>query len=198
MAISMPSSLHIAIFRHVLLLFGFIAFLLSFHFVALPNRALNDGANIVEWTESSETHFRLAIEPIAALLRFFTMEKHPELNGDGDAMERANCIERFFYSIPAAMSWFIILGLPIAICLEKFTRYPIPLGVTSIAGLVVLIAFFLLRRDFYHEASIFPGFHLGTGAYLILASYLLTGLGLIIPYRKELNENSARMARKVK
>jgi hypothetical protein len=170
---------------------GLLCFAASFFAPSTPQEMTSPtGKSVERWNPPSHTHFVLALEPILRFLDVITAEKDADAP-DGKLDEafnewRGNAVWRAVYSIPAACGWFTIyislLVVPLAWRQPRIST-PLKRGLRGM-GILLLTAVPLLARDFYRDATTSQGhFHLGAGAYLILAAYASVGASLVSDFR---------------
>ena len=162
---------------------GLICFWGSFFGSTTPQKMTSSSGEEVEvWTQPSHTHFVLAAEPVLRLFDYSTMRRDPEANGDGFEVAQSEAISRAIYSIPGSVGWIVIaisvLFVPSA-WLESSPSKILTRG-SRIAGILLLLAAPLVAHDFYRSSPTYEAyFHVASGAYLIVAGYLLVGAGLL-------------------
>ena len=166
-------------------LLGLILFIASFFVPAIPNEMTSsEGQAVKVWQPPVMTHLRLAFEPLARVIDFINAKQNPNKYGydeRGDAYDYFvyETVFRFFYSIPASLGWFIIWlsGLLLLLKRHRIDSKRTLWRVASTTSALLLAALALLSVDFYRSATTYEGhFHLGAGAYFILAAYLLVGI----------------------
>ena len=163
---------------------GLLWFVASFFTPATPDQMTNSqGEEVEQWDSPGWTQLGLAFEPAFQIAEFSTAVKQPEDHGDGFDVEQARHLRRALYSIPASCGWFSIIlsGLMMPwMWIRPSPSRPLRLGL-RIAGGMILAAVPLVMGDFYGHATAYPGhFHLGPGAYLIVAAYAFVGTSLLL------------------
>jgi hypothetical protein len=164
---------------------GLLCFFASFFGNVTPSEmTTSEGSEVENWETGKTAHFHLAINPLLASANLLDVISHSsgyehELKGDGYESYLIESIKRFFLSIPVSIGWFTIFASILLIWTQKITksklRYLLKAG-----SLFMLLAVPILAIDFYGKATTYkPYFHLGTGAYFIVATYLLIGIALL-------------------
>ena len=165
---------------------GLASFFASFFSAITPQKMTSsEGEEVELWMSPVATHLSLALEPFSQTFGYFSGNPYPESHGDGFEATRRENLRRSFYSFPASCGWFgIVLSVVIMplTWIRPVTNAKLRLGLQA-AGAVIVGAVPLLALDFYRDATVYRGhFHLGLGAYLIVASYLLIGISLLLQF----------------
>jgi hypothetical protein len=166
-------------------LLGLALFVVSVFFKTLPTRMTSpDGQAVAAWSAAQSTHLRLALNPLLHGLTYLDAallepEDYGYGQGGGDGYESycADTLKAFIFSIPVSIAWFMALGS--LFCWMSKTIFS--WRVMALGGVALLVAVPILVSDFYRDATSYQGyFHLGLGVYLIVASFLMLGVGLLL------------------
>jgi hypothetical protein len=167
---------------------GLLLFFSSFFCNTTPSEMItSEGSEVKTWETGKTKHFRLAFEPLLTVANLLdaisdSSDFEDGLRGDGYQSYLTETVKKFFLSIPVSVGWFTILASILLIrqirtqkTAKSKLRYFLKAG-----SLFMLAASPILAINFYNEATLYkPYFHLGTGAYLITAAYLLIGITLL-------------------
>jgi hypothetical protein len=169
-------------------LFGLLFFFASFFANVTPSEmTTSEGSEVENWETGKTAHFHLAINPLLAVANLLDVISHSsgyehELKGDGYESYLIENIKRFFLSIPVSIGWFTIFASILLIWhiwTQKITKSKLRYFLKA-GSVFMLLAAPILAIDFYGKATTYkPYFHLGTGAYFIVAAYLLIGTALL-------------------
>lgn len=165
---------------------------ISLFFPTTAQQMVSEG-EVKFWESPARSHFFLALGPLLHSIELISIRLDPDeyggvdgdgpgQGGDGYASLLKEKTKAFFYSIPVSISWFMVW---IALLLRKRMR-PFLLKTFRASGFSMLLAAAILSVKYYTWATLYPGyFHLGLGAYLIVGSFLLSGIGLLtLPARE--------------
>jgi hypothetical protein len=164
---------------------GLLCFFASFLGNVTPSEmTTSEGSEVENWETGKTAHFHLAINPLLAAANLLDVISHSsgyeyELKGDGYESYLIENIKRFFLSTPVSIGWFTIFASILLIWTQKITKSKLRYFLKA-GSLFMLLAAPILAIDFYGKATTYkPYFHLGTGAYFIVAAYLLIGIALL-------------------
>jgi hypothetical protein len=186
-----PIGARIEKYNYALLLYliGLMLFFASFFAPSVPVQMTSgEGRDAVRWESSTVTHIRLLAEPLRRVCDFVEALIDPSGYGYGQAGDEyesyvTETSYRFLYSIPASIGWLVIWASILLIRQlwhQSISHGPLQCIMTA-GSIITLSAVPLLAIDFYKHATIYEGyFHLGVGAYLIVAAYLFTGIGILL------------------
>ena len=142
------------------------------------------GEAVLLWVQPTGAHLQAALEPLLQIAD----TRSAELDGPGDGAEyaRAESVFRFFYSIPAAVAWWMLFVCPLV--LGKLLRAAETEGLSRRGqlilgglGFISLLAAVLKGLDYYREATTYAGyFHLEIGAYALILAYSLLSLAFTV------------------
>ena len=167
----------------IIYLFGLLCFIGSFFARATAQQMTSErGETVAVWTDPADTHLHLALDPIFQILERRAAARSPDAYGDGFKEEQAEFLRRAWRALPAACGWFAIWA---SVLWRPWMRLGRSLGTwrrdgMATAGALLLVNVPILIRAFYREGTICPGyFHLGAGAYLMVAAYFFVGGSLL-------------------
>ncbi len=171
-----------------LYLLGLLLFFSSFFGNTTPSEMTTaEGSEVKNWETGKTTHFRLAAYPLVSFAMFIDVIldssdfEHGQ-KGDGYRDYLIVTAKRFFLSIPVSVGWFTILASILLIWhirTQKITKSKLRYFLKA-GSFFMPVASVILAINFYNEATLYnPYFHLGIGAYLIVAAYLLIGITLL-------------------
>lgn len=180
------SMLRIVLSRSCYLL-GLGCLIISLFFPTIAQQMTSD-AEVKFWESPARTHVLLALNPLILTIELIDIVIDPDeyggvdsnegygRGGDGYASLLKERTQRLFFSIPISISWFMVWG---ALYFRKKLSPPI-LKILRVSGVSMLLAAVILSFNYYSAATLYQGyFHLGLGAYLIVGSFLLSGIGLL-------------------
>ena len=165
----------------VIYFFGLLCFVVSFFARATAQRMTTErGETFAVWTDPIDTHLHLALEPVFQILERQAAQS-PDSYGDEFGEEQAEFLRRAWHTLPVACGWFAIWAsvlwrpwIRVGELHGTRRRY----GMLAASGLLLVNVPFLILA-FYREGTVYTGyFHLGAGAYLIVAAYLFVGSSL--------------------
>ena len=160
------------------------------------------GKTVKTWKTGKTNHFNLALEPFGRSLEIINAIRVPKYGYWQDQYDEEQ-IKLLLFSIPACFGWWTIW-------LSAALWYPLSRGslrnktltlLLKTGSIFMLIAVPLLCFDFYksgisyfYESEVDYGryFHIGVGAYLIVASYLLTGIGVLFLIKFNATQKSSK------
>ena len=158
--------------------------LISLFFPTTPQELFSDG-EVRYWESPARTHVFLALKPLITTIELISIlvdpeeyggGDHPYQGGDGYASLLKEKLKAFFCSIPVSISWFMVWAAPFL----RRRMSPFTLKALRASGFSMLVAAGVLADDYYFLATLREGyFHLGLGAYLIVGSFLMSGVSLL-------------------
>ena len=166
--------------------------LISLFFPATAQQMVSDG-EVKYWESPARTHFFLALGPLTNTMELISVVLDPgEYGVSSDDLGYASMLDErtktLFCSIPVSVSWF-------AVWLTLFLRKRMSPFILRVGGFSMLFTAAILSVDYHALATIYPGyFHLGLGAYFIVGSFLLSGIGLLTLPRYEIHGEAQGLA----
>ncbi len=162
-------------------LLGLACLIVSLFFPTIAQQMTESHEQVEVWESPAHTHMTLALGPLGFALDLIDITLDPDEYGvrqAGDGYEQLikERMLQFLCSIPISISWFMVWGTPF------FTKTPSPtvLKRQRLVGFAMLLSAVILSRNYYSAATLYEGhFDLGPGAYLIVGSFLLCGIGLL-------------------
>ena len=162
-------------------LLGLGCLILSLFFPTIAQQMTLSHEQVEVWESPLHTHTILALGPLGFALDLIDITLDPDEYGvheAGDGYEQLikERTLQFFCSIPISISWFMVWGTLF------FTKNPSPTVIKRLrlGGFAMLLSAVILSRNYYSAATLYEGhFDLGLGAYLIVGSFLLCGIGLL-------------------